>query len=81
MPPLIRNEEAKKSGMDVSLFKRLSEAHPQAVVYLEYQYRMNQDIMLLSNSLVYNHRLRCATAEVAEVTKYCHCNNDNNKNK
>jgi DNA replication ATP-dependent helicase Dna2 len=54
--------------MDVSLFKRLSEAHPQAVVNLEFQYRMNADIMLLSNTLVYNHRLRCGTPAVAEVT-------------
>ena len=52
--------------MDISLFKRLSEAHPQVVVNLEYQYRMNKDIMLLSNVLVYNHRLRCGTPAVAE---------------
>lgn len=54
--------------MDVSLFKRLCEAHPNAVVNLEYQYRMNSDIMLLSNTLIYNHRLRCGTPTVAEVS-------------
>lgn len=67
LPPLIKNEEAREGGMEVSLFKRLSEAHPQAVVTLEYQYRMNKDIMLLSNALVYNYRLRCGTPDVAEV--------------
>jgi hypothetical protein len=67
LPPLIRNEEAKERGMEVSLFKRLSEAHPNAVVNLEYQYRMNKDIMLLSNTLVYDFRLRCGNPEVAEV--------------
>ncbi len=46
LPPLIRNNEARDNGMDISLFKRLSEAHPQSVVNLEYQYRMNQDIMV-----------------------------------
>lgn len=70
LPPLIRNNEARDSGMDLSLFKRLSEAHPQAIVNLEYQYRMNQDIMVLSNALIYNYRLRCGTPAVAEVSKF-----------
>lgn len=49
----------------MSLFKRLSEAHPQALVYLSEQYRMNDDIMLLSNKLVYQDRLRAGSAAVA----------------
>ena len=64
---MIKNEEAKRKGMEVSLFKQLAEFHPQAVVTLENQYRMNQDIMDLSNTLVYNHRLRCGNPVVAEV--------------
>jgi DNA replication ATP-dependent helicase Dna2 len=31
LPPLVLNTEAKELGMGVSLFKRLSEAHPQSV--------------------------------------------------
>lgn len=27
---------------------------------------MNKDIMLLSNTLIYDHKLRCGTAQVAE---------------
>ena len=53
--------------MDVSLFKRLSEQHPHAVVSLEHQYRMNQDIMELSNTLIYENRLKCETLEVARA--------------
>lgn len=53
--------------MDVSLFKRLSEHHPQAVVCLEHQYRMNQDIMALSNTLIYEERLKCGTPQVANA--------------
>lgn len=53
--------------MDVSLFKRLSERHPHAVVSLEHQYRMNQDIMELSNMLIYEHRLKCGTEGVARA--------------
>ena len=53
--------------MDVSLFKRLSERHPHAVISLEHQYRMNQDIMELSNTLIYEHRLKCGTEGVARA--------------
>lgn len=67
LPPLIRNEEAKLQGMEESLFKTLSDKFSQAVVSLEFQYRMNEDIMLLSNTLVYNFRLRCGTEEVGKV--------------
>ena len=50
----------------MSLFRRLSDAHPHAVVDLSQQYRMNEDIMLLSNKLIYGDRLRCGSAEVAK---------------
>jgi DNA replication ATP-dependent helicase Dna2 len=51
--------------LDVSLFRRLSEAHPDAVVELTQQYRMNADIMLLSNKLIYDDRLICGNQKVA----------------
>ena len=57
---------ARKGGLDVSLFRRLSDAHPAAVVDLNEQYRMNEDIMLLSNSLIYGGRLRCGNEQVAQ---------------
>jgi len=60
--------EARKDGLDISLFRRLSEAHPEAVVDLLFQYRMNADIMLLSNKLIYNNRLSCGCDEVANRT-------------
>lgn len=61
----MKNHEARKGGLDVSLFRRLSEAHPEAVVDLRFQYRMNKEIMLLSNRLIYEDRLRCGNEEVA----------------
>ncbi|KAI6784248.1 DNA replication ATP-dependent helicase/nuclease-like protein [Emericellopsis cladophorae] len=61
LPPVVRNEEAREGGLDVSLFKLLSDAHPQSVVNLEHQYRMCEDIMTLSNTLIYDGRLRCGT--------------------
>ena len=65
LPPLVQNKEAAAEGLDVSLFKLLSERHPQAVVTLEHQYRMCADVMLLSNMLIYSGRLKCGTEAVA----------------
>ncbi|KAK7689454.1 hypothetical protein QCA50_007246 [Cerrena zonata] len=65
LPPLVRNRDAASGGMNKSLFRRLSDAHPAAVVDLNEQYRMNEDIMTLSNKLIYSDRLRCGSPEVA----------------
>jgi DNA replication ATP-dependent helicase Dna2 len=65
LPPLVQNKEASEGGLDISLFKLLCEAHPQAVVSLEHQYRMCADIMLLSNTFIYSGRLKCGTPAVA----------------
>jgi DNA replication ATP-dependent helicase Dna2 len=48
-----------------SLFRRLCEAHPSAVVSLVKQYRMAAEIMDLSNVLVYGGNLSCGTPQVA----------------
>ncbi|GAA5964056.1 hypothetical protein JCM3765_000884 [Sporobolomyces pararoseus] len=66
LPPLVRNHDARQGGLDVSLFKLLSEAHPQSVVNLTQQYRMNEDIMLLTNELVYDGKLQVGNASIAQ---------------
>ena len=68
LPPLVQNKEALEGGLDISLFKMLSDNHPSSVVNLEHQYRMCEEIMTLSNTLVYNGRLKCGTLEVAKRT-------------
>lgn len=65
LPPLVQNEEARVGGLDISLFKHLSDTHPSSVVYLEHQYRMCEDVMALSNNLIYNGRLKCGSTQVA----------------
>ncbi|RDW66215.1 hypothetical protein BP6252_09850 [Coleophoma cylindrospora] len=65
LPPLVQNEEARAGGLDISLFKLLSDSHPSSVVYLEHQYRMCADVMALSNYLIYSGRLKCGSQEVA----------------
>lgn len=64
LPPLVQNEEARLGGLDVSLFKLLSDTHPESVVNLEHQYRMSEDIMTLSNTLIYEGRLKCGTEDL-----------------
>lgn len=66
LPPLVQNEEARKGGLEVSLFKRLSDKHPASVVYLEHQYRMCEEIMTLSNKLIYGGRLKCGSQAVSQ---------------
>ena len=65
LPPLVQNSEAQEGGLDVSLFKLLSDRHSESVVSLEHQYRMCEDIMLLSNTLIYDGRLKCGNDLVA----------------
>ena len=61
--------------MDISLFADLSEAHSDAVISLNYQYRMNTDIMSLTNELVYKNQMKCGSDEVAAakllLSNYC----------
>uniref|UniRef100_A0A3P8YSP2 DNA replication ATP-dependent helicase/nuclease n=1 Tax=Esox lucius TaxID=8010 RepID=A0A3P8YSP2_ESOLU len=64
LPPIVQNKEARSLGMDESLFKRL-ERHSQAVVQLNVQYRMNSQIMSLSNTLMYDGRLECGSERTA----------------
>ncbi|KAI3377816.1 hypothetical protein L3Q82_008954 [Scortum barcoo] len=64
LPPIVQNQEARSLGMDESLFKRL-ELHKEAVVQLNVQYRMNRQIMSLSNSLMYEGRLECGSERTA----------------
>jgi DNA replication ATP-dependent helicase Dna2 len=65
LPPIVKNHDARKAGLDVSLFKLLSEKRPESVTSLTFQYRMNEDIMALSNKLIYEGRLKCGSEEVA----------------
>lgn len=67
LPPLVKNAKAKEGGLDVSLFSRLADAHPQSMVYLTKQYRMTSDIMDLSNHITYGGRLRCGSDSFASL--------------
>ena len=65
LPPLVKNRDAQEGGLDVSLFKLLSETQPQAVVTLHHQYRMNEECMKLANELIYDGKLVCGSESIA----------------
>ncbi|KAG7662477.1 dna2 [[Candida] subhashii] len=67
LPPLVQHPDPKiRQGLSVSLFKLLAETYPESVCELTYQYRMCEDIMQLSNVLVYDNRLKCGSEAVAK---------------
>ncbi|KAF8686372.1 DNA replication factor Dna2 [Rhizoctonia solani] len=70
LPPLVKSKDAREGGMDISLFRRLSDTHPEAVIDLALQYRMNAEIMTLSNKLIYSDRLQCGSEKVATQALY-----------
>ncbi|GFH58778.1 hypothetical protein CTEN210_15254 [Chaetoceros tenuissimus] len=64
LPPLVQSEAAEKAGYSISMMKRLAHSHPESVAQLTLQYRMNDDISLLSNILVYEGRMKSANQNV-----------------
>ncbi|EZF34348.1 hypothetical protein H101_02103 [Trichophyton interdigitale H6] len=65
LPPLVQSKKAIEGGLDLSLFKLLCDMHPSSVVNLEHQYRMCEEVMLLSNTLIYSNHLKCGTPAIA----------------
>ncbi|MFW6018804.1 MAG: AAA domain-containing protein [Halapricum sp.] len=61
LPPVVRAE----NELQESLFERLIEAHPEAGVLLDRQYRMAQRIQAFPSQAFYDGQLRPATGEVA----------------
>ncbi|CCQ37022.1 ATP-dependent DNA helicase Dna2 [Natronomonas moolapensis 8.8.11] len=61
LPPVVRAE----NDLQISLFERLIDEHPDAAVMLDRQYRMSQRIQYFPSEAFYDGQLRPATAEVA----------------
>jgi ATP-dependent RNA/DNA helicase IGHMBP2 len=64
LPPTIKSNEAAQKGLNKTLLEKCVALHPESVVLLEEQYRMNEKIMGYSSSVFYDSRLR-ANASVA----------------
>lgn len=67
LPPLVRSRQAQEEGLNQSLFALLANAHPSAIAMLRQQYRMNAEIMAISNSLVYGGLLVCGNEQVGSA--------------
>lgn len=65
LPPTIKSNEAARQGLATTLLEKLVTLHPEAVVLLEEQYRMNEQIMGFSSKIFYENRLK-ANAAVAK---------------
>lgn len=58
LPPTIKSAEAGRKGLSITLLEKLTAKHPEAVVLLEEQYRMNEVIMGFSSKEFYGNRLK-----------------------
>ncbi|MCP9769865.1 DUF2075 domain-containing protein [Lacihabitans sp. LS3-19] len=58
LAPTIKSQEAAKKGLEKTLLEKLVEKHPSAVVLLDTQYRMNEQIMAHSSKTFYNNDLK-----------------------
>jgi superfamily I DNA and/or RNA helicase len=57
LPPTIKSEAAARGGLSETLMEKCVKLHPEAVVLLEEQYRMNEIIAGFSSAEFYNNRL------------------------
>lgn len=58
LPPTVKSNEAARSGLSTTLLEKCTTLHPEAVVLLEEQYRMNEMIMGYSSSVFYGNKLK-----------------------
>jgi superfamily I DNA and/or RNA helicase len=54
----VLSEEAQRGGLSISLFERLANARPEAMVTLAEQHRMNERIMRYPSDALYGGKLR-----------------------
>ena len=57
LPPTIKSLEAAAQGFNVTLFEKCIRLHPEAVVLLDEQYRMNEAIMGFPSQVFYQDKL------------------------
>ncbi len=57
LPPTIKSLVAAKEGLEVTLLEKNVALHPDAVVLLQEQYRMNEVIMGYSSQVFYENKL------------------------
>lgn len=69
LPPTIKSMEAAQNGLSETLLEKTVALHPESVVLLEEQYRMNEVIMGYSSLTFYENKLK-AHPSVAHHTLF-----------
>lgn len=67
LSPTIKSNEAAKAGLSTTLLEKCVALHPDAVVLLEEQYRMNQKIMHYSSGVFYQGKLKAHESVAGHV--------------
>ena len=76
LPPTVKSAEAARKGLSVTLLEKAVALHPDAVVLLEEQYRMNSKIMEYSSRVFYDGKLKAADGRTGNgwsLKKMNHC--------
>lgn len=66
LPPIVRSVEAKKAGLETTLFSLLM--NKINCIELTIQYRMNKEIMRIANYCTYENRLTTGSQKIANAT-------------
>jgi ATP-dependent RNA/DNA helicase IGHMBP2 len=67
LSPTVKSAEAAKNGLSTTLLEKNALLHPDAVVLLEEQYRMNEMIMRYSSKIFYQDKLRAHNSVAGHV--------------
>ncbi|SEI67639.1 Superfamily I DNA and/or RNA helicase [Dyadobacter sp. SG02] len=67
LPPTIKSEDAAKGGLSTTLLEKCVALHPESVVLLEEQYRMNEAIMGYSSKVFYHDKLKAHESVAGHV--------------
>ncbi|WP_443947138.1 AAA domain-containing protein [Pedobacter sp. AW1-32] len=67
LPPTIKSNQAAQQGLAQTLLEKLVSIHPESVVLLNEQYRMNRQIMEYSSQVFYQKQLSAAVKVADQV--------------
>lgn len=67
LSPTIKSDEAARNGLNVTLLEKCVNLHPEAVVLLEEQYRMNAAIMGYSSKVFYQDKLQAHSSVTSHL--------------
>ncbi len=67
LPPTIKSEQAAREGLEITLMEKTVALHPDAVVMLNEQYRMNEMIMQYPSQVFYKNQLKANQAVATQL--------------